>query len=299
MAGHNPKMGRYRIEYAFFRPAIALFDLLPLSVVAPLAQLGGNLAFAADNRRRDVACNNIRQAGIAQNENEVRRIAKASFRHFAGIVANTLKSDDLFKSDAWQDKITLNIPDDTRAALEDQTKGFILASGHVGNWEIGARCTSMLKPVVGIARRMNNPFVEKFMQRRTTDRFKVTPKHDADMKRLLAALSDGNTLAILIDQHASADRGVMVDFFGRPAATYASTALLHLTTKTPMAFGYCAKNKHDDGYTAHYSPLIRYERTGSREHDVKNILTQLNTQLEAAIRQHPEQYLWAHRRWRS
>jgi KDO2-lipid IV(A) lauroyltransferase len=44
--------------------------------------------------------------------------------------------------------------------------------------------------------------------------------------------------------------------------------------------------------------LIDCPPTGDKEGDVRAILERLNAELERVIREAPEQYLWAHRRWR-
>jgi lauroyl/myristoyl acyltransferase len=45
------------------------------------------------------------------------------------------------------------------------------------------------------------------------------------------------------------------------------------------------------------APII-HKSTGNRENDIREILEKLTAELEHAIRQNPEQYLWAHRRWK-
>ena len=44
-------------------------------------------------------------------------------------------------------------------------------------------------------------------------------------------------------------------------------------------------------------PIV-FARTGDKEKDTANLLTEINQRLEAVIRRYPEQYLWAHKRWR-
>jgi KDO2-lipid IV(A) lauroyltransferase len=279
-------------------PALALFDALPVSASARFAAALGSLAYAADTRRRNTACENIRRSGIAANEAEVRRIAKASFRHFAGVIADSLNTDRLFADGNWRNHVRMEIAPESMRILEDPATGVILASGHLGNWEIAAQFLSTIKPVVGITRRMNNPYADALMQeRKPRHRFRLTPKHDADMGRFLAALKAGEALALLVDQHAPRTKGMPIDFFGTPASTHTSPALLHLITKTPLCFGYCVKTG-PDAFLFKAPPPIETTRTGKRETDVRTILEALNRELEAAIRQYPEQYLWAHRRWR-
>lgn len=285
-------------EMALIYPALAVIDRLPPATASRLAAAFGSLAYAADSKRRTVACENIRRSGIATDETDVRRIAKASFRHFAGVIADSLKADQLFGNGQWTERVQMDIAPACMRVLEDPGQGLILASGHLGNWEIAAQLLSTIKPVVGITRRMNNPYADDLMQKRKPrNRFRLTPKHDADTGRFLTALKSGEALALLVDQYAPRERGMMIDFFGTPASTHTSPALLHLITKVPLCFGFCVKT--GPGTFAFHAPApIEITRTGNRNTDVKAVLNRLTRELETAIRQYPEQYLWAHRRWR-
>jgi len=133
-------------------------------------------------------------------------------------------------------------------------------------------------------------------KRQPRHRFSLTPKYNTDIRRLLATLGEGHILALMTDQHARKN-GMMVDFFGIPAATYTSAALLHLVTGTPLCFGYCARTGVMK-YRIVAGPPIKVEPTGNKEGDIRRILESIHGQLESAIRDYPEQYLWAHRRWR-
>ena len=288
---------RHLLEYALLRPLLALIDCLSLSAAERLMNAIADICFAGAARRRDITCDNVRRSGIAKNEMEVRRIAKHSFRHFLCLIVDSLKSDKYFSDETWRDRVELDVAPETMAILEKPGQGMILISGHLGNWEIAAQVLSYIKPVVGITRDMNNPYTNELMKKRKPrNRFTLTPKHDADMGRLLTTLKQGSVLALLIDQHARKG-GMMIDFFGMPASTHTSHAMLHLITKTPMCFGYCVKTGPMK-FKFKALPPIDITKTGKRDDDVKAILAALTKELEDAIRAYPEQYLWAHRRWR-
>jgi KDO2-lipid IV(A) lauroyltransferase len=288
---------RHLAEYAALRLFLFLIDHLPLRASEGIACALADLWFAADTRRRNITCDNIRRSGITDDETNVRRIAKDSFRHFGCVVIDSLKSDRYFSPESWRERIELDVAPDTLNLINKPGQGLMLISGHLGNWEIAAQVISYLKPVVGITRDMNNPYVDALMKKRKPrNNFTLTPKHDADMGRLLTALKEGRVLALLIDQHART-RGMMVDFFGTPASTHTSHALLHLITKIPICFGYCVKTGPMQ-FKFKALPPITVERTGNRDADVRAILERLTHELENAIRAYPEQYLWAHRRWR-
>ena len=144
---------------------------------------------------------------------------------------------------------------------------------------------------------MNNPRVEALVgSRKPRYRFHPIPKYAADPRRFLAVLESREILALLTDQHAHSG-GMAVDFFGHPAATYTTAAMLHLVTRTPLCFAAC-RRVAPQRFELTASPLIEQRPSGDKKRDVHAILATLNEHLEAAIRKAPDQYLWGHRRWR-
>lgn len=294
MTSHSVKTRHY-FEYLALRFGVGVLALLSLEQCDRLATLLGKIAFASMNKRRDIACENIRRANITQKETEVRRIAQASMTHFLQVAMSSLQETS-GKTHPYT--ITEQIAPEAREALASNKKGVLLCSGHLGNWEVGLRLIAKQFPILGIARKMNNPLSDAFMQRRENQNIEITPKHDPDVGRLLRALTEGRNLGLLFDQHASGNRGVMVPFFGIPAATYSSPAMLHLTTNAPICFCNCIRTGKTS-FTLRADKPVSFERTGNRKEDTTTILTELHSKLEAAIRDTPEQYLWSHRRWKT
>jgi Kdo2-lipid IVA lauroyltransferase/acyltransferase len=288
---------RHICEYVGLRLALLLIDSLSPRAAGVMARSLGSMAFVLARKRRRIATANVLRAGIAVVPNEAKRLARRSFQHFAELVVESLKSDRIFTEDTWQEQVELEAPPETMKLLRDPSQGMIIVSGHLGNWEIAAQLISFIKPVVGITRDMNNPYVDQLMKRRKPrNRFRLTPKHDADSGRFLRALKEGEVLALLIDQHAR-QHAMRIPFFGTPAATHTSPAMLHLITKVPLCFGYCVRTG-PMRFRFVAGPPIRRKPTGKRQEDVRALLEQLTEELESAVKAYPEQYLWAHRRWR-
>ena len=194
------------------------------------------------------------------------------------------------------ERVRVRIPDDVQAVLEDPDQGLIVVSGHFGNWELAGQWLSRYKPVAGISRPMNNPRVQELaLSRRPRHGFRMIPKYDSDPGRFIKLLGDGEILALLVDQHAR--QGLDVPFFGHPAKTHTTAAMLHLVTRAPLCFATC-RREAPLTFDLTLSPLIEQQRSGDRNADVEAILLALNGLLEEAIRRDPEQYLWGHRRWR-
>jgi len=288
---------RHYLEYAGLRLALFLLDRLSLPAAEALACRVADLWYACNVSRRWTAIDNILRSGIAADRQAAAAIARASFRHFAVLVVESLRTGEAFNESNWREKVELDISPTAMDLLGKPGQGVILVSGHLGNWEVAAQLLSYIKPVVGITRDMNNPYTDRIVQeRKPRNRFTLTPKHDVDAGRLLTALKQGNLLALLIDQHASR-HGMMVDFFGTPASTHTSPALLHLITRAPICFGYCLRTGPMKYKLKAVDPIV-HQPTGRRNEDVRAVLEKLNRLLEDAIRQAPDQYLWGHRRWR-
>jgi Kdo2-lipid IVA lauroyltransferase/acyltransferase len=295
--GRDRRPFRHVLEYAGMRLGLALVDRLPGSTTARLSTRIADLWFLLDVSRRRTALRNIRQSGVTDDPGRIRRIARESFRHFALVAVESLQGAQLISEANWREFVALHIPPETQALFEAPGRGVILVSGHLGNWEMAAQFLSYVKPVVGVTRAMNNPLTEALIrERKARGQFRLTPKHDADAGRFLTALRNGEMLAMQIDQHAR-EQGMMIDFFGRPASTHTSPALLHLVTGAPICFGACIRTGLLR-FRLEASKPLSHEPTGDREQDVRAILDELTRQLETAIRENPAQYLWAHRRWR-
>lgn len=248
--------------------------------------------------RRRIAIDNILSSGIAASRQEARRIALASFRHLGYVVAESFYTDRILSSQTGAEAIVMDMPMTTQKLLSQAGQGVILVSGHLGNWEFGAQALSRSKPLTGVARKMDNPKIQELVtSSKMRHDFETIDKHMASPMDLVRTLRKGRILALLTDQHASAG-GIVTPFFGRSAATYTTPAVLHRLTKAPIIFGAPIRLG-----TLHYrftisEPLV-YDLTTGNKHEVTRRITEdLTRRLEEAIRKNPEQYLWAHRRWK-
>ncbi|NLF24725.1 MAG: hypothetical protein GX589_03595 [Deltaproteobacteria bacterium] len=288
---------RHLLEYLGLRVLLFLVDCAPPALSLRLADFGADLAYLLLFSRRRIAVSNLLATHIAADAPSARRLARLSFRCFARMAVESLCSDRYLEQHNWQDCIEWEASPELLQVLNDPQQGLILASGHLGSWEVAAHLLSYHKPVVGITRSMNNPYTERLISRRKSrGRFELTPKHDLNTARLVTALKQKKILAIMIDQHAYS-RGVRIDFLGRSASYDKAVALLHLITKTPLCFGYCIATA-PMRFKFIASDPISYAATGDKEADVRAILKLLNDHLETAVRTYPDKYLWSHRRWR-
>jgi Kdo2-lipid IVA lauroyltransferase/acyltransferase len=91
---------------------------------------------------------------------------------------------------------------------------------------------------------------------------------------------------------------VFVDFFGRPASTFKSIALLSLTYSAPILVMGAARVSVPMGYQIYLEDVILPEHYAGHSDAVRAITQRYTAALEQMVRRHPEQYFWLHRRWK-
>jgi KDO2-lipid IV(A) lauroyltransferase len=180
----------------------------------------------------------------------------------------------------------------------------IIVSGHFGNWEVAIGTFGMFGFRMGVvARDLDNPYLHRWFVR-----FRQQTGHRLISKKgggvdMLATLARRGHLALMGDQDAGSG-GLFVDFFGKPASTFKSIALVALEYRAYIAVGYAVRLPDDFDrnrwvrYKIGYADLIDAEQFDGPD-AVREITQRFTTALEKAICLAPEQYFWLHRRWKS
>jgi KDO2-lipid IV(A) lauroyltransferase len=114
---------------------------------------------------------------------------------------------------------------------------------------------------------------------------------------MLEVLRTGGVLSFLADQDAG-ERGMYVDFFGRPASTHKAIALMAIEHQAPVVVGYARRIGPGFRYEVGCTELIEPEEWTGTADDARLLTQRYTSALEAIIRKNPEQYLWLHRRWK-
>lgn len=108
-------------------------------------------------------------------------------------------------------------------------------------------------------------------------------------------LARGAHAGMLVDQHHS--RGVDVTFFGRRTKANPFIARLARHIDCPI-HGTRVVRLPDGRLRVDLSEAIEKPRDAQGELDVAATMQVITSVIEEWIREHPEQWLWLHRRWR-
>jgi len=151
----------YRLEYAGFRLAFALFAALPRNFVLRLGAWLGEVFYLLDFRDRRVALFNLAIAFPEKTLTERRRILRASCRNLGRVVAEfchlpQLDAAHLPNIVSFADRAAWD-----RAIDAAAQHGAVIATAHFGNWELLAYAHSLLgHPVTLVHRPMHNPLFD-------------------------------------------------------------------------------------------------------------------------------------------
>ena len=283
------------MQYRILKTLGWLLARLPMPCRALLGQALGLLAYWAVGKRRRIALANLKLAyGDQLSPKERRRIARGSFFSL-GKTGLEFFSMPVSRGHLM-DRITIHGEERLREVVNAQ-QGAILIVAHLGNWEMGgAVLVERGFDVSAIARPQKQSSIERLIQDiRTTMGMEVILKKNA-LKESLRALRKGKVLAILIDQH-SRKNGVIVDFFGKPASTLASPAVLSLKTGCPAIPAFLVRNA-GGGFTGYFEEPIYPEENSDRQAEILRLTQCYTDVVERYVRQYPDQWMWVHRRWR-
>ena len=258
-----------------------------------LGRLWGRL----DRRHLEIAAQNLRQAFPGWDEARVERTARAVYAHFGTVILDLL----------WMQGRTAN----ELLALADldgievlqsavaEGRGVLCPSAHYGNWEVQAVASSpLIGRISSIARALDNPALDRrLVDFRTSTGNGVFYKKNA-LSGVMRALRAGETVAVLIDQNVQERDGIFVEFFGRPAATTTVAAAVALKTGCAIVPVRCTLQP-SGRYLMQYGPRVEWTGSGRRDEDVPALTLHLTAIVEGWVREHPEQWLWLHRRWKT
>lgn len=184
-------------------------------------------------------------------------------------------------------------------AVMATTRRALLLTAHIGNWELLAaahRLTGFQLAIV--VRPLDSGLLDvlaRFWREKTG--VELIDKRGAT-RPVLAALRRGNIVGVLLDQNAARREAVFVPFFGVPASTSRSMAVLSLRTRTPILPVFIRR----EGWGRHrviIHPPLPDSGPNAAPRAVIELTTHCTAAIEAAIREAPEQWFWMHDRWRT
>jgi KDO2-lipid IV(A) lauroyltransferase len=270
---------------------------LPAPVALALGRRLGDLTALALPRRRRVALANVAQAFPELSVTERRRVARRGWQHLGMTVIELARLLGR-PLQATLGEMTLDGLEHLQIAMAEH-RGALMLSAHLGNWEyLSAAAHLTGYPLSIVVRPLDSPALDAVAARmRLKTGVELIDKRGA-LRPVLEALRRRRMVGVLLDQNAARRESVFVPFFGHVASTSRSLALLSIRTGAPIVPIFTAREAPGRHRVVIEPPLPR-PTVNDPEQAIVEMTARCNQIIEAAIRKTPEQWLWAHDRWRT
>jgi len=271
-------------------------SLLLIKFIQILGALLGDIFFYCIPVRRKIILENLTRAYLLQKTpKEIKALARKNVEHYGKMLFEIfyLRNQRQLKCH------TGVIGQEVIQKALSQGKGIILLGLHLGNWEVMVRSFFMIgEPVHVVAREIKSSWINYVVEKLRSQSGLTFISVEHSYRALLSLLRQNKIIGLVLDQHKNAkNRALYVEFFNRPAATSTAIASLALTSGAAVIPAYHYR-KPDGSFGLVFESPLELKKTGNLEEDIFYNTQLFTKKLEAIIRQYPEQWFWAHQRWK-
>ena len=268
---------------------------LPMSVLNAINLVGNGLAVTFLSQTKAGIRDNFRMA-LGVSEPAAETLARSQFFEYGRHTIDVWK----LRSETLVPRVT-TLQEDARILehVRRGGRGFLLVTGHVGNWEMGAvtlRAHGLVPAVVGQPEL--DPNVQE-MRQQLRERLGVESidigSSMSTAFRVRSAVENGRAVALLVDRAYPEDE-VIVPFFGRPTPFLRSPALLARFCGCEILPGFFLRHPDGSYFNVWGEPLSADPRL-SPDEDAARVMSRVAADLERVIRLHPTQWFNFYRFW--
>jgi KDO2-lipid IV(A) lauroyltransferase len=227
---------------------------------------------------------------------EIRAVADGMYRHLGLLLIEVLRTGHMSLADLGQEVDFSGFEQGMR--ILEQGRGLIVLTAHLGNFELLAMLAALKgAPLTVITKALKPKWLNDWWEE-TRGKFGVgmlPARHS--YRHCQEVLKANGILGFILDQNMKRNRGIFVDYFGRPACTSPGLALLSAQTRSPVLPVFMLRES-DGRHRVHVcDPLPPPERADKES--IRRATQAYTAIIEQFVRAHPEQWIWLHRRWRT
>ncbi len=297
-------MKHLRFDIAFLHPRywllwcglaiLWLVTQLPYRFLLQLGRALGALMLQVATSRRHIVTRNLELCFPQLSQTERQRLVRENF------AAMGIAFFEMAMSWWWPKKRLSRLVQvqglEHLQEAQAQGQGVILMAIHFTTLEIGAALLGQQHTIDGMYRAHKNPVFD-YVQRRGRERHNADAQaiEREDVRGMLKVLRQGRAIWYAPDQDYGPKQSLFVPLFGVPAATVTATSKFAKLGRAQVIPMRQTRLPNGQGYLIQIEPPLQDFPSDSDEQDCLRI----NRWIEQAIAQHPEQYLWAHRRFKT
>lgn len=251
--------------------------------------------------RRRVVMENLRRVfGETLTESRIAEIAQAFYAHLVKFVGEFISLPFLSREKRSR-LVRVEGIEHLRRAMEGG-RGVLLLTGHFGNWEVSTVAgIAQFEEAHGLFHFIRRPlkpqWFNDFVMRRFQKAGFGTLEKSGSLEDILALLEKNHIIVSIFDQFTVRKYGVQSEFFGHPAHTFKSLAVLAQFTGAPVIPS-SSWREADGTHVLLFEPPVEVVTEGRTKDIVAKNTKRFNETLERIILRHPEQWIWMHKRWK-
>ena len=281
---------KYFIEYLLLSVLGWFLAYLPKGIAVWLGRRLGGLYYRFSPFRRKVAQTNLKLAKLDSCA------AKAVFENVGLTMTEFARfwrlNKGFFETQIYGADL-VNLQEALKAG-----RGAILVTGHFGNWElVGAFIRQSGFPLDVVVKEQRNPLVDRWIDRNRTRQGVGIIKTGVATRSVVRSLSEGRLVAFVSDQYVG-DDGVGVDFLGLLTTVSKGPAAFAVRLGIPIITGFLVRTGPWK-FKVVIFPALWPNASADREKEILRLTRAYTSRLEELVRQHPDQYLWMHRKWKN
>lgn len=179
-------------------------------------------------------------------------------------------------------------------AVQAEGRGVLIIGAHFSTIDIAGALVAPHLAMDVIYRPSRNPVFDQLI-RQGRGRYFGAVLGKEDMRGIIRGLREGRAIWYAADQNYAKRHSVFAPFFGIQAATIKGTS--RLVKMSGAAAVFCSHFRETGGqsYRIDFSPVLEDFPTTDEVDDARRV----NKLIEDALTDHPEQYLWLHRRFKT
>jgi len=289
---------RYTLVYRFVQFLIFLSRITPRVLWLRFCGSLGRVAYYFARETRTLTIRHLTMAfGQEKTSGDIRRLAHKTFEMLGKNTGEILRASRIQTRGQLEEFLTVHGIENFEEA-NAKGKGVIFLTCHLGAFDLQVTTMAMrgLNPNI-IGTPLKDERLNDLLWNYRNKHGAIAIARGRETFRMIKILKSGGSVALLIDQDTKV-KSRFVNFFGMPAATPVGATVLALKTGAAIVPTYVYLGK-DWKQHMHILPEIPLTHTGNDEVDMVYNTQLLSDFIEAAIRQHPEQWVWMHERWKT
>ena len=282
------------IGYYIALPFIYGIALLPFPLLYLFSDLLHLIIYRVIGYRTDVVQTNLRNSFPEKSEAQLKAIMSRFYRWFCDLTLETLKTLTISPATLRQ-RVTFEGLDLLRDYARRE-QSIILVLGHFGNWELAGARYSLEKDIPQlyvIYHPLHNKHFDQLMIRMRT---RLGTKLYTMMETSRAMMRDKPLLtatAFIADQTPSPERAYWMTFLNQDTPIFFGTEALARKLDYPVVYISITRPRR-----GHYHMRAETLVENPKDTQEGNITEKHSRRLERDIQDHPDLWLWTHRRWK-